>query len=135
MLAVILANIWRRTAFSILVDRAALADVLEDVQESAAMDGTSGLKRLRYITLPMTRRRINTNLMLTTLQTLSAFTIIYVMTGGGPGTKSSTLPILAYQEACEFSEIGLGTAIATIQLFVRAVFSVIYIRALRPAVD
>jgi len=105
------------------------------VQESAAMDGASGVKRLRYITLPMTRRSINTNLMLTTLQTLSAFTIIYVMTGGGPGTKSSTLPILAYQEAFKFSEIGLGTAIATILLLVGAVFSIIYIRALRPGVD
>ena len=135
MFAVILANIWRGTAFSMLVYTAALADVPEDVQESAAMDGASGLKRLRYITLPMTRRSINTNLMLTTLQTLSAFTIIYVMTGGGPGTKSSTLPILAYQEAFKFSEIGLGTAIATILLLVGAVFSVIYIRALRPAVD
>ena len=135
MLAVILANIWRGTAFSMLVYTAALADVPEDVQESAAMDGASGVKRLRYITLPMTRRSINTNLMLTTLQTLSAFTIIYVMTGGGPGTKSSTLPILAYQEAFKFSEIGLGTAIATILLIVGAVFSIIYIRALRPAVD
>lgn len=119
MLAVILANIWRGTAFSMLVYTAALADVPEDVQESAAMDGASGVKRLRYITL----------------QTLSAFTIIYVMTGGGPGTKSSTLPILAYQEAFKFSEIGLGTAIATILLLVGAVFSVIYIRALRPEVD
>jgi len=135
MLAVILANIWRGTAFSMLVYTAALADVPEDVQESAAMDGASGVKRLRYITLPMTRRSINTNLMLTTLQTLSAFTIIYVMTGGGPGTKSSTLPILAYQEAFKFSEIGLGTAIATILLLVGAVFSIIYIRALRPGVD
>ena len=135
MLAVILANVWRGTAFSMLVYTAALADVPEDVQESAAMDGASGVKRLRYITLPMTRRSINTNLMLTTLQTLSAFTIIYVMTGGGPGTKSSTLPILAYQEAFKFSEIGLGTAIATILLLVGAVFSVIYIRALRPEVD
>jgi multiple sugar transport system permease protein len=135
MLAVILANIWRGTAFSMLVYTAALADVPEDVQESAAMDGASGVKRLRYITLPMTRRSISTNLMLTTLQTLSAFTIIYVMTGGGPGTKSSTLPILAYQEAFKFSEIGLGTAIATILLIVGAVFSIIYIRALRPSVD
>ena len=135
MLAVILANIWRGTAFSMLVYTAALADVPDDVQESAAMDGASGLKRLRYITLPMTRRSISTNLMLTTLQTLSAFTIIFVMTGGGPGTKSSTLPILAYQEAFKFSEIGLGTAIATILLIVGAVFSIIYIRALRPEVD
>jgi multiple sugar transport system permease protein len=135
MLAVILANVWRGTAFSMLVYSAALADVPDDVQESAEIDGAGGFKRLRYITLPMIRRSISTNLMLTTLQTLSVFTLIYVMTGGGPGTKSSTLPILAYQEAFKFSQLGFGTAIATILLVIGAIFSVVYIRALKPEVD
>ncbi len=99
------------------------------------MDGASGVKRLVYITLPLIRRSISTNLMLTTLQTLSVFTLIFVMTGGGPGTESSTLPVLAYQEAFKFSQLGLGTAIATVLLLVGAVFSVIYIRALKPEVD
>ena len=48
----------------------------------------TGWQRLVYITLPVIRRSISTNLMLTTLQTLSVFTLIYVMTGGGPGTNS-----------------------------------------------
>ena len=73
--------------------------------------------------------------MLTTLQTLSVFTLIFVMTGGGPGTNSSTLPVLAYQEAFRFGQLGFGTAIATIMLLVGAAFSLIYIRALRPEVD
>ena len=60
---------------------------------------------------------------------------LWVMTGGGPGTNSSTLPILAYQEAFKFSQLGFGTAIATILLVVGAVFSIIYIRALKPEVD
>ncbi|GAA4177270.1 sugar ABC transporter permease [Gryllotalpicola koreensis] len=135
MLAVILANIWRGTAFSMLVYSAALSDVPDDVQESAEMDGAGGGKRLVFITLPLIRRSISTNLMLTTLQTLSVFTLIFVMTGGGPGTDSSTLPILAYQQAFKFSQLGLGTAIATILLVVGAVFSVIYLRALKPEVD
>ncbi|MBG6060134.1 multiple sugar transport system permease protein [Cryobacterium sp. MP_M5] len=135
MIAIILANVWRGTAFSMLVYTAALSDVPQDVNESAEMDGAGGVKRLVYITLPIIRQTISTNLMLTTLQTLSAFTIIYVMTGGGPGTNSSTLPVLAYQEAFKFSQLGLGTAIATILLLIGAVFSVIYIRALKPGVD
>jgi multiple sugar transport system permease protein len=88
-----------------------------------------------FITLPMIRRSITTNLMLTTLQTLSVFTLIFVMTGGGPGTESSTLPILAYQEAFQFSQLGFGTAIATFLLVVGGLFSFVYIRALRPEVD
>ncbi|TAM69367.1 MAG: sugar ABC transporter permease [Microbacteriaceae bacterium] len=135
MFSVIVANVWRGTAFSMLVYSAAMGDVPDDVRESAEIDGAGGAKRLIYITLPMIRRSISTNLMLTTLQTLSVFTLIYVMTGGGPGTKSSTLPVLAYQEAFKFSQLGLGTAIATILLIVGAVFSIIYIRALKPEVD
>lgn len=135
MLAVILANVWRGTAFSMMVYSAALTAVPPDVTEAATMDGASGPKRLVYITLPMIRRSISTNFMLTTLQTLSVFTLIYVMTAGGPGTDSSTLPILAYQEAFSFGRVGYGTAIATIMLLIGAVFSVIYIRMLKPEVD
>lgn len=135
MLAVILANIWRGTAFSMLVYSAALQEVPPDITESAEVDGARGWQRLVYITVPVIRRSITTNLMLTTLQTLSVFTLIFVMTGGGPGTDSSTLPILAYQEAFQFSQLGFGTAIATILLVVGGVFSVIYIRALKPEVD
>lgn len=135
MLSIILANIWRGTAFSMLVYSAAVQEVPDEITESAEVDGASGWQRLVFITLPVIRRSISTNLMLTTLQTLSVFTLIYVMTAGGPGTNSSTLPILAYQEAFKFSQLGFGTAIATIMLLVGAAFSVVYIRALKPEVD
>jgi multiple sugar transport system permease protein len=135
MLSVILANIWRGTAFSMLVYSAALQDVPPEVTESAEVDGARGWQRLVFITLPMIRRSISTNLMLTTLQTLSVFTLIFVMTGGGPGTDSSTLPVLAFQEAFQFGKLGFGTAIATIMLIVGAIFSIAYIRALKPEVD
>lgn len=135
MLAVILANIWRGTAFSMMVYGAALSEVPPDVTEAAAIDGATGPQRFFRITLPMIRRSISTNLMLTTLQTLAVFTLIWVMTGGGPGTDSSTLPVLAYQEAFKFAQVGYGTAIATVTLLVGAVFSIVYIRVLKPEVD
>lgn len=135
MLSIILANIWRGTAFSMLVYSAALQDVPQEITESAEVDGARGWQRLVFITIPMIRRSISTNLMLTTLQTLSVFTLIFVMTGGGPGTDSSTLPVLAFQEAFQFGQLGFGTAIATIMLLVGAAFSVVYIRALKPEVD
>jgi multiple sugar transport system permease protein len=135
MFAVILANIWRGAAFSMMVYSAALANLPPDVTEAATVDGASGPKRLIHITLPMIRRSISTNFMLTTLMTLQVFTLIYVMTAGGPGTDSSTLPLLAYQEAFSFGRIGYGTAIATIMLMIGGVFSIIYIRMLRPEVD
>ncbi|MBO0984231.1 carbohydrate ABC transporter permease [Rathayibacter sp. SD072] len=135
MVTVIVANIWRGTAFSMLVYSAALADVPPEITEAAEMDGASGVKRLLFVTIPMIRRTIATNAMITTLQTLSVFTLVYVMTGGGPGTSATTLPLLAYQEAFKFGQIGFGTAIATIMLLVGGIFSVFYVRALRSEVD
>ncbi|WP_103063005.1 carbohydrate ABC transporter permease [Actinomyces qiguomingii] len=135
MLSVILANVWRGTAFSMMQYNAALAQVPPEVKESAAIDGASAAQSFFRITLPIIRRSIATNLMLTTLQTLGVFTLIWVMTGGGPGTSSSTLPVLAYQEAFKFSQVGYGTAIATVTLLVGAVFSVVYMKLLKPEVD
>ncbi|MCU1568773.1 MAG: amino acid transporter permease [Pseudarthrobacter sp.] len=131
MVAVVLANIWRGTAFSMLVYRAALNDIPTEVVEAAQMDGAAGWQRLAFITLPMIRNSIATNLMLITLQTLAVFTLIWVMTAGGPANASTTLPVLAYQEAFKFGDIGYGTAVASVLLLIGAVFGVGYIRLLR----
>lgn len=130
IIAVSLANVWRGTAFSMLVYSAALSEVPKEIEESAAVDGASGWRRLVSVTLPMISRSVLTNLMLITLQTLSVFGLIYVMTRGGPGTKSQTLPLYMYEQAFSFSQIGYGTAIALVLLAVGAVFSLIYLRAL-----
>ncbi|WP_167044938.1 sugar ABC transporter permease [Salinibacterium sp. ZJ454] len=135
MLAIVLANIWRGTAFSMMVYQAALNDVPPEITEAAVIDGANGIQKLIFVTIPMIRGSIATNLMLITLQTLAVFTLIWVMTQGGPGMASSTLPVLAYQEAFKFQQIGYGAAIAVVMLLIGAVFSVVYIRALRPGRD
>lgn len=131
LLAIILANTWRGTAFSMMIYRAALDDVPPEVTESAMIDGAGTWNRLRYITLPMISGTIFTNLLLTTLQTLSVFTLIWVMTKGGPGDLSRTLPVLAYSEAFSFGDIGYGNAIAIVMLALGAVFSIAYVVSLR----
>jgi multiple sugar transport system permease protein len=131
MLAVILANVWRGTAFSMLVYQAALNDVPPELHEAAAVDGATAWQRLRRVTLPLIRRSIVTNLMLITLQTLAAFGLIYVMTKGGPGSKSSTTPIYMYQESFQFYKLGYGTAMALVLLVIGAIFSLIYVRLIK----
>lgn len=133
MVAIMLANVWRGTAFSMLVYRAALDDVPGEVTEAALMDGAGGWQRLAFITIPMIRGSIATNLMLITLQTLAVFTLIWVMTAGGPANASTTLPVLAYQEAFKFGDIGYGTAVASLLILIGMVFGAIYIRLLREA--
>lgn len=134
ILAVSFANVWRGTAFSMLVYSAALAEIPQEVNESAEVDGAGGWKRLWYITLPMIRRSIGTNLMLNTLQTLSVFGLIWAMTKGGPAHRSETLPVFMYDQAFTKSLIGYGTAVALLLLLVGALFSVVYLRLMREEV-
>lgn len=134
ILAVSFANVWRGTAFSMLVYSAALAEIPQEVTEAAEVDGAGGWRRLWHITLPMIRRSIGTNLMLNTLQTLSVFGLIWVMTRGGPGDRSQTLPLFMYEQAFQNSLIGYGTAVALLLLLVGSLFSLVYIRLLRTEV-
>lgn len=130
ILAVAFANIWRGTAFSMLVYRAALTQVSPDVWESAQIDGAGAFRRFFSITVPLIRRSILTNLMLITLQTLSVFGLIYIMTAGGPGTASQTLPLFMYEQAFSFGQLGYGTAVALLLLAIGAIASLIYMRLL-----
>ncbi|TDD26208.1 carbohydrate ABC transporter permease [Nonomuraea diastatica] len=131
MLAVILANVWRGTAFSMLVYSAALSEVPKDLVEAAAVDGAGPGRRLLHITLPLIRRSIMANLMLITLQTLASFGLIYALTGGGPGTASQTTPLYMYEQAFRYFEIGYGSAIALVMLVIGALFSLIYLRLIK----
>jgi len=134
ILAVSIANIWRGTAFSMLVYSAALSEVPREIEEAALVDGAGRFRLLTSVTIPMVRRTIATNLMLITLQTLSVFGLIYTMTKGGPSEKSMTLPLFAYNQAFVASDLGYGTAIALLLLLIGGIFSVIYLRALRSEV-
>jgi multiple sugar transport system permease protein len=131
MSTVILANIWRGTAFSMLAYRAALRAVPTDLIRAAQVDGAGLLRRFWHVILPVTRRTVTSNLILTTLQTLGVFGLIFVLTAGGPNNKTETLPVLMYEQAFKFGRIGYGTAIALLLLLIGAAFSVIYARSLK----
>lgn len=135
MFAVIVANIWRGAAFSMLMFTAAIQEVPEEITEAATVDGASATQRFFRVIVPQISGSIWTTLMLTTLGTLSVFTLIFVMTGGGPGDKSMTLPILAYFEGFRFFHLGLGNAVAVVLLIIGLGFSVVYLRALKQRVE
>jgi multiple sugar transport system permease protein len=130
MLAVILANVWRGTAFSMMVYQAALSDIPPELTEAAEVDGASPFQRLRFVSLPLIRRAILTNLMLITLQTLAVFGLIFVMTAGGPGDRSATTPVYMYEQAFKFYQLGYGTAMALVLLALGGIFSLIYLKLL-----
>ena len=131
MLAIIIANIWRGTAFSMLVYSAGLSDVPAELLEAAKVDGASQFSLLRRVIIPLLRRSIVTNLMLITLQTLASFTLIFVLTAGGPGEASQTTPLYIYQQALQLYDISYGTAMCIVLLLIGALFSVVYIKLIR----
>lgn len=128
MMTTIVANIWHGTAFSMMQFQAALDDISGEVEESAELDGASGIKKMFYITIPLVKNTIMTCMSLITLKTLSVFGLIYAMTGGGPGTKTTTLSIYMYKQAFGSYQMGYGTAIALIMLMIGIIFSCIYMK-------
>ncbi|MDU0938415.1 MAG: sugar ABC transporter permease, partial [Dermabacter sp.] len=109
---------------------AALTSIPKDVYESAEIDGAGAFTRLLRITVPLMRTAIATNLMLITLQTLSVFGLIFIMTGGGPSGRSQTLPLYMYEQAFSYGQLGYGTAVALILLAIGAIASLIYLKLL-----
>lgn len=131
MISVVIANIWRGTAFSMMVFQSALDDIPKEVEEAAFMDGATRWEVVRHITIPMVRGTIATNVMLVTLQTLGVFTLIYTMTGGGPGSTTSTLPVFMYKQAFVSYQLGYGTAISLVLLVIGAGASLLYMKTLK----
>lgn len=131
MVSVIIANVWHGTAFSMLVFQSALDNIPKSVEEAAVIDGASRWQRLWKITVPMIKGQIVTNMILVTLQTLGVFTLIYALTGGGPGMDTQTLPIYMYNQAFVNYQLGYGTAISLVMLLIGVTASVLYIRALK----
>lgn len=131
MISVVIANIWRGTAFSMMVFQSALDDIPKEVEEAATMDGATRWEVIRHVTIPMVKGTIATNMMLVTLQTLGVFTLIYTMTGGGPGNQTSTLPVFMYKQAFVSYQLGYGTAISLVLLVIGAVASLLYMKTLK----
>ena len=131
MASIIVANTWRGTAFSMLLYASALEGIAPELLEAASIDGASLWGRVRLIILPLLKGTIATDLLLITLATLSDFTLVMVLTGGGPGFDTQLLTIYMYQHAFKFYELGYGTAIALLIILAGALLSLVYIRVLR----
>jgi len=128
MICVIIANIWHGTAYSMLQFQAALDNISGEVEEAASIDGATGIQKVTRIIIPMIKNTIVTNMILVTLQTLGVFGLIYAMTGGGPGTKTTTLSIYMYKQAFLNYQMGYGTAISLVLLLIGIILSILYLK-------
>src|SRR5690348_15862511 len=130
MAMIIVANTWRGTAFSMLLYASALEGIPPELLEAASIDGAGLWRRIRYITLPLIKGVIATDLLLMTQATLSDFTLVYVLTGGN-SVNCEHLTIYQYRQASQLHQIGYGSALSLLILVVGAILSLLYIRVLR----
>jgi multiple sugar transport system permease protein len=130
MLSIIVFNVWRGTAFSMMLYSAALANVPPSHLESARLAGASSWQQLRDVVFPHIKGHVLTNLLLITLWTFNDFTP-YLITAGGPEGKSEILPVFIYKTALSGGELGFGAAISFIVLLVNLVLALFYLRLIR----
>jgi multiple sugar transport system permease protein len=130
LLSIIVFNVWRGTAFSMMLYAAALENVPPSHLETARLAGAGVPGQLRDVVFPLIRRHVLTNLLLISLWTFNDFTP-FVLTGGGPEGRSEILPIYVYDVALRGGELGAGAAVSFLILLINLVFALAYLRLLR----
>jgi len=114
MIAVMLAVIWQGFPFFAVTLLAGLQGIPAELYEAAALDGASTMGKFRHVTLPGLAGVIATALLLRTIWVANSLDLILVMTGGGPGTATQTLPLHAMLTAWSGGDYGKGSALAVI---------------------
>ncbi|WP_255308195.1 carbohydrate ABC transporter permease [Streptomyces marincola] len=130
MAAIIVFNIWRGTAFSMMLYAAALSTVPPTQLETARLAGASRWQQLRDVVLPAIRGHVLTNLLLISLWTFNDFTP-FLLTGGGPADETEIMPVFIYKTALFNGELGYGAALSVLMLLVNLVIALVYVRLLR----
>lgn len=128
---VIIANIWKGTAWSYLLFSAALDSISREILEAARVDGATGLQRIWLVTLPIIRPHIATNMLFITIWTFTYFPLIYALTGGGPGSATEVLSIFMYHQSFGVGKLGYGAAISVAMVIIVGALSVFYLRQLK----
>jgi multiple sugar transport system permease protein len=114
----VISNVWRGTAFSMVVMYAALKAIDPALYEAAEVDGASAAQRLRFITVPQLQAAILVNMILITIQTLNTFDAIISLTGGGPGRATEVLSLYTFNIVFRNYDLAGGSVISVLMLFI-----------------
>ena len=121
LLALIFTSVWVWTGYCMIIFLSALTTIPNSYLEAATLDGASGIQTFWYIKLPFLRSSIRTIVVMSLINELTNFDIIYSSTYGGPGGASNVLGLQMYLESFRYSRFGTGAAIATIMTLLAAV--------------
>lgn len=130
MNAIIVADVWKNTAFISLILLAALQSLPKSVYEAAHVDGANVFNRFIKVTLPLLSPAIMVALVMRTMEAFKVFDIIYIMTSGGPAGGTRTLSFLTYESSMMFSKFSYGSSIALMMSVFILIFALVYIKIL-----
>jgi multiple sugar transport system permease protein len=126
--AVILALVWQGFPFFAVMILAGLQTIPSEHYEAAAIDGATRWQTLRFVTLPALREVIATALLLRTIWVANSLDVILVMTGGGPGYETHTLPLYAFLKAYSAMEFGYASALSLVLTLLLLLAVAFYVR-------
>jgi multiple sugar transport system permease protein len=131
LVSVIVANIWRGSAQSMILSYAGLKTIGKEQIEASSIDGVNPYQRLIHIILPNIFSVITTNLILNTIMTFNTFDMVLSLTGGGPGRATEVLAMTSYNAIFKTHSLAKGSVYATILLVINSIMALIYFRAIR----
>ncbi|MDF2738173.1 MAG: ycjO [Nitrososphaeraceae archaeon] len=125
---IIIANTWYGTPFTILFLTAGLLSINPTLYEAAIIDGATKFRRFVYITLPLLKPFILTNLILVTVWTINFFDLQLIMTNGGPLFSTTTMSLYMYKQAFEFGYFSEGAAVGILLIIMNIAVAFVYLR-------
>ncbi len=109
---VIMADVWGWIPFLTLVLIGGLASVPQDTIEAAQVDGASGWRVFRDVTLPQLGPVLAVVIILKSIFSLKTFDQVFMLTNGGPGTATQTLSHYIYFNGMKYGQIGYSASVA-----------------------
>lgn len=126
--SVFAAHVWQSVGFAMVLLLAGLQSVSSTLVEAARIDGAGRWSIFRHVTLPALRPTIAVVLVLSLINSLKAFDIVYGTTGGGPAQSTQMLAMWAYGQAMQLGNFGRGAAISVILLGMTLAIVIPYLR-------
>jgi multiple sugar transport system permease protein len=126
--SLIFIDTWQGVPFFMVMTMAALQGVSNELIESARTDGAGRWAVLRYVVLPSIVPTVLITTVLRLIWTANYIDLAYVLTGGGPGYATTTLPLASYITAYKGGDFGGGAAYAMVQAVILAIMVIVYVR-------
>jgi len=126
--AVVVTNVWRGFPFLMVMIVAGMATVPVELYEAAQMDGASWWRTFRSITLPLLRPMLLASTLMALIWTFNNFSMIYVMTGGGPAGATDILTTFVYKAGFKRFDFGYASALSMVLFAVVGLGSAVYLR-------